>query len=116
MEEPSLEPYRDLLTVEKRKRLLCQCTKAIPRYHKSLLIWSPRILTSLVLAPGFLANSLVSAGTKRASQVCSGARLHLWKETQDGRFHQPPPRAWNSVTVSVKRAALAWTRAASAVW
>ena len=27
------------------------------------------------------------------------------------RFHQPPPSAWNSATVSARRAACAWTRA-----
>src|SRR5260370_41121728 len=47
-----------------------------------------------------------------------GRHVSLWAglESSSPRFHQPPPSAWNSAAVSVKRLACAWTRPSNASW
>ena len=49
------------------------------------------------------------------TQDVSGQRVAVGalaaEATASGAFHQPPPRAWNSAAVSVKRAARACTSA-----
>jgi hypothetical protein len=43
-----------------------------------------------------------------------GPPAAVWVEPRSGRFHQPPPNAWNSAALSARRLACAWTTLLSA--
>ena len=82
--------------------------------------WSAGRWTTAVVAPR--CRRATTSSRRQAQRERSGERREagayraLAALASSGRCHQPPPSAWNSAAVSVKRSASAWTRLSRACW